>query len=1006
MATIVGTSGNDNLTSTAADDSIQGLGGNDTIYFPGSSHGDDVVDGGSGSDTIDFRTSGAAGIVADYRSGTIVSAAGTVSFSSVERVVGTHANDHLIGGTGNQNLSAAGGDDELEGGAGNDWLWGGGGADTFAFRETGTANADNIGDFSGAADKIVLDATVMTALGAEGQFATGDARFVASASGTAQDSSDRVIYNTTTRQLFYDADGNGAGAAQLIATLQSGATLTATNIVVEGGGTPPPGGATEGDDVLVGTEGADTIDGLGGNDQISGLGGNDHLIGGSGNDTLDGGPGVDMLEGGTGNDTYIALGDGDTLSDSGGIDTVIVTENDVSIWTLADGYENLIMRGSSSAFVVGNGNDLDNVITNEHHNFDGVLDGGHGNDTLIGGPYFEFILGGGDYGHDFVDGAGDNGRLLVGHFSAVVVDFRNGTVVGGGEGGTGQIDFVNIGSVRGGDFADQFYASDTGSTALGGAGDDLFVGGAGADDFSDDWPGFNYDGTIPAGADIGHDQISGGGGNDFLEISLGNDTVDAGAGDDVVQIQTMHNLLEYDYGNDAIDGGTGIDTLSMTPLSGVSVDLGVGTLTGGGAGGSGFAALAGMENFVTIDLGDFAHEVTGSASANVLGLRSGDGVINGAGGNDTLTGGPGVTRFIFDQAAGAANADMVTDFEVGRDELVLDPAPMPALGTPGPLSSGDERFHAAPGATGGAEADDRIVYNTTSGQLFYDADGSGSGMAQLIATLQGAPTLSATDIVIVGEAGPGGEHIVGTSGNDTLTGTAGDDTIEGLGGADTIAGQAGNDSLLGGDGNDWFNMNAGYGNDLVDGGSGSDTLDFRPSGAPGIVADYGTGTIVSAMGTTSFANVERVVGTHANDHLTGSAGAQNLSGVGGNDILEGRTGNDWLWGGAGNDTFVFRENGSANADRIGDFAVNFDTIALDNAAMAALGANGDFAAGDARFRAAAGATGGADANDRVIYNTTTGQLYYDADGSGAGASQLIATLSGAPGVTATDISVI
>jgi Ca2+-binding RTX toxin-like protein len=42
----------------------------------------------------------------------------------------------------------------------------------------------------------------------------------------------------------------------------------------------------------------------------------------------------------------------------------------------------------------------------------------------------------------------------------------------------------------------------------------------------------------------------------------------------------------------------------------------------------------------------------------------------------------------------------------------------------------------------------------------------------------------------------------------------------------------------------------------------------------------------------------------------------------------------------------------------------------------------------------------------VIYNTSTGQLYYDADGSGAGASQLIATLSGAPGLTATDIAVI
>jgi Ca2+-binding RTX toxin-like protein len=143
------------------------------------------------------------------------------------------------------------------------------------------------------------------------------------------------------------------------------------------------------------------------------------------------------------------------------------------------------------------------------------------------------------------------------------------------------------------------------------------------------------------------------------------------------------------------------------------------------------------------------------------------------------------------------------------------------------------------------------------------------------------------------------------------------------------------------------------------------------------------------------------------DSLVGGSGAQNLSGRAGNDTVEGGAGNDWLWGGGSEvDTFVFREAGSSNADDVGDFTGGVDRIALDNATMAALGADGAFAGGDGRFFAAAGASAGHDGDDRVIYNTSTGQLYYDDDGSGAHAAQLIATLHGAPTLAAGEISVI
>src|SRR5881394_2480236 len=84
--------------------------------------------------------------------------------------------------------------------------------------------------------------------------------------------------------------------------------------------------------------------------------------------------------------------------------------------------------------------------------------------------------------------------------------------------------------------------------------------------------------------------------------------------------------------------------------------------------------------------------------------------------------------------------------------------------------------------------------------------------AQLIATLQAAPALVATDIAVdAGPRQPGG-GVIGTGADETLVGTAGNDTLDG---------QGGNDSLEGDDGND--TLDVGPGLDTLDGGFGSDT---------------------------------------------------------------------------------------------------------------------------------------------------------------------------------------
>jgi Ca2+-binding RTX toxin-like protein len=70
------------------------------------------------------------------------------------------------------------------------------------------------------------------------------------------------------------------------------------------------------------------------------------------------------------------------------------------------------------------------------------------------------------------------------------------------------------------------------------------------------------------------------------------------------------------------------------------------------------------------------------------------------------------------------------------------------LTSPTPVFLSTSFFHAS--STGQATASDHyVVYNTSTGALFYDADGSGSGAAMQFATLTGNPTLTNQDFVVV-----------------------------------------------------------------------------------------------------------------------------------------------------------------------------------------------------------------------------------------------------------------
>jgi Ca2+-binding RTX toxin-like protein len=293
-------------------------------------------------------------------------------------------------------------------------------------------------------------------------------------------------------------------------------------------------------------------------------------------------------------------------------------------------------------------------------------------------------------------------------------------------------------------------------------------------------------------------------------------------------------------------------------------------------------------------------------------------------------------------------------------------------------------------------------YFVTAGDVLADAGGFDSVLSDINWTLaDGFENLTLIGTANVSATGNNGaNNLLGNRGNNFFNPRGGDDNIQD------------------GAGNDWVRLGGGgvptYGNKVIDLGEGFDTLDFGGFARSAIVvdlADPARGTLFgggdAGQGSARMTGIDQVIGDGFNDRLSGGAAAEMLNGGGGNDTINGRGGNDTLTGGLGADAFVFATApGTGNVDLVTDFVSASDRLNFDNAVFTALGVDGNFTAGDARFAAGAGFTSGRDASDRIVYDTTTGNLYYDADGNGAGSAQLFATLQGHPALTATDITVI
>lgn len=286
--------------------------------------------------------------------------------------------------------------------------------------------------------------------------------------------------------------------------------------------------------------------------------------------------------------------------------------------------------------------------------------------------------------------------------------------------------------------------------------------------------------------------------------------------------------------------------------------------------------------------------------------------------------------------------------------------------------------------TGGAGKHDAVFYDRSFNdniEVDLAANGDGKGIAK---SSHGTDTLTSIEIVVGSRYS---DEIFGSKYNESITGAEGHDVLDGRGGTDTLdySWETGTRGVK-------VNLAKGYGYDTFGDRDTVSNFEFV----------IGTNSNDALTGNEK---ANKLTGGYGNDTLTGLSGADTLSGGDGNDVLSGGTGKDVLTGGAGYDVFVFDAalSASTNIDTVSDFSVVSDTIRLENSIFTKLTGTGVLTA--AQFSSNAAGTA-KDTSDRIIYESDTGKLFYDSNGSASGGSVQFAQLSKGLALTAADFYII
>jgi Ca2+-binding RTX toxin-like protein len=715
------------------------------------------------------------------------------------------------------------------------------------------------------------------------------------------------------------------------------------------------------------------ISGLGGNDTItldeaSGALPTASLLGGDGNDVITSGSGVDTLRGGQGNDTLLGKGGGDVLHGDEGNDTL----------TGGDADDQMFGEAGDDRMIWNPGDDSD------------LMEGGDGNDTAEvnggnGAEIFTLTANGTRVRFDRVDPAPFT--LDVGTTENIVVNMNGGNDSFSATGNLAALIKVTVDGGTGND------------TILGSNGDDVLRGGA-DNDF--------IDGN--GGADIA--QLGDGDDTFLWDPGDGSDTVDGGAGTDTLvfngsaaneQFAIVANgdraRLTRDIGNIVMDldnietiqlnafGGADnvvVNDLSGTDVREVNISLLLGATTDGQPDKVTVRGTNGNDAQINVVADIQSVDVLGlAARVNVFGPEGANDslVVEGLGGNDTITATGNLASFVKLTLDGGDGSDVILGGN-GADILLGGNGNDFVDGNQGNdtafLGEGDDVFQWDPGdgsdTVEGQGGTDTLLFNGANINEIIDISANGDrarftrNVANIVMDLNDVETIKfnafgGEDLVTVNDLAPTDVKTVDIN----LAATIGGTTADGF--ADTVV-------INGSGGNDTISLSLQNGKLVVDGLASQVVIENFDANDTIRINGLAGDDVIDASGLGVLAAKLNVIGGDGNDILIGSAGVDTLDGGAGNDVLIGNAGADVLDGGPGENILIQDDQPAPTGGPDVVFgSANADIITVSRNAAGAILSNGAAIPGAlAAANASVVQVFGKDSNDVLALDETNGPL--------------------------------